>query len=580
MWAGVRLVHPYARAYSRRAAADDVKASSPLIASAREGDREGRMVAMMRLVLALSGLAIVVVDPAEPERFVVATYTCVLLYSGYSGVLYFLAVGRFAHRRIGLRWSHWIDVACFTALIALSSSTRSIFFSGFLFSTLVAAVRRGFTSGVRILVASAVLFGSVAYLTSAREPFELDRFLIRPVYLLAMGYVICYWGGFQRTLLRRLALLKEVAALSNPRFGVDRTIANVLDRLRTFYGAAACVVLTTPPGSDQVVLRRSRSHEHDEVAGTTELPARAMAPLLALDEAASAVATLPAAGMRRRRSLKFDSDAVKTDQDKLFRAAEILDARTLLTVPWHQRGSGVGRLYVTFKHPRSFERSELEFVQQVVLQVMPVLDNVQLVDRLATEAAEAERLRIARDLHDSVVQPYIGVRMGLAAIREKLHGCQDVAGDVEHLDAMVALEIQELRAYLSGLKRSDRSADLVAGALRRFTDRFTEATGMVVKLIVPDGLHLGDRLAAETFQIVVEGLSNIRRHTDSSEATVRLWTHADELFVSIHDTDAPGPEPASFWPRSIAERVTALGGRLRVDKGIARGSTVNIAIPL
>lgn len=538
------------------------------------------MVAMMRLVLAVSGLVIEVVDPAEPDRFVPATYACLALYCGYSGVLYFLAVGRFAQRRIGLRWSHWVDVGCFTALVALSSGTSSIFFFGFLFSTLVAAFRWGFASGVRVIVASALLFGSVGYLTSARESFELNRFLIRPVYLLAMGYMICYWGGFQRTLLRRLALLKEVAALSNPRFGVDRTIANVLDRLRTFYGADACLVLATPPGSDQVVLRRCRSHEHDEMAGTTELPARAMAPLLALDEAESAVATLTAAGMRRRRSLGSPSAAVKTDEEKLFRAAEILDARALVTVPWHQRGCAAGRLYVTFKHPRSFDRSDLEFVQQVVQQVIPVLDNVRLVDRLATEAAEAERLRIARDLHDSVVQPYIGVRMGLAAIREKLRGRQDVAGDVEHLDAMVALEIQELRGYLSGLKRSDRSTDLVAGALRRFTDRFTEATGMAVKLIVPDGLQLGDRLAAETFQIVVEGLSNIRRHTESSEATVRLWTHGDELFVSIQDADAPGPEPASFWPRSIAERVTALGGRLRVDKGIARGSIVNIAIPL
>ncbi|MFD2270613.1 hypothetical protein ACFS07_04395 [Undibacterium arcticum] len=60
---------------------------------------------------------------------------------------------------------------------------------------------------------------------------EISRLLLRTTFLLALGYMIAYWGGSEvAQKKRRLALLRDVSQLSNPRFGVDHTIASVLEK--------------------------------------------------------------------------------------------------------------------------------------------------------------------------------------------------------------------------------------------------------------------------------------------------------------------------------------------------------------
>lgn len=68
---------------------------------------------------------------------------------------------------------------------------------------------------------------------------------------------------------------------------------------------------------------------------------------------------------------------------------------------------------------------------QLIEHVLPVIDNIRLVDRLASAAAEEERRRIARDLHDRIVQPYIGLQLGLAAVRQRLATAGEVTADVD-----------------------------------------------------------------------------------------------------------------------------------------------------
>ena len=203
---------------------------------------DAKMVCWMRLVLAVSALAIIYVDPAEPDRHVALTYAALVLYSAYSGALCL-----FAARRGGLSGSravHWIDVAWYLLLVALSSGTSSIFFLCFFFPVIVASFRWGFAEGLAVAVAASVLFCVIGLAAApGAEGFELNRFLLRPVYLLVLGYMIAYWGGFERELKRRLALLKEVNTLSNPRFGVGQTIASIMKRVRAFYAADVCLLV-------------------------------------------------------------------------------------------------------------------------------------------------------------------------------------------------------------------------------------------------------------------------------------------------------------------------------------------------
>src|SRR5215831_14923901 len=191
---------------------------------------------------------------------------------------------------------------------------------------------------------------------------------------------------------------------------------------------------------------------------------------------------------------------------------------------------------------------------------MPTIDNIRLVDRLASDAAEAERRRIARDLHDSVIQPYIGLQMGLAAIHKKLARYREAGPeDVERLLALTNDGIADLRHYLGELQANGaRDSGLLPGgllpAVQRFTKKFAEATGIAVHVEAETALQVHDRLAAEVFQMVAEGLSNVRRHTRSAQATVALTCCDQHLRLSIANDGATDSGPTPFTPRSITER--------------------------
>ena len=239
---------------------------------------DDRMISLMRLILALSALLITFIDPSEPDRLVAVTYGALVVYSVYGAVLYYLSLrGGPLPRSI----SHWIDVGCFLVLVALSSGTNSIFFFFFFFAILVASFRWGFKAGLRVTIVSALFFALIGYVTAAQSNFELNRFLLRPVYLLVLGYMIAYWGGHEIKLKRRLNLLKEINLLENPRFGVSETIGALLERLGSFYKADDCWLIISDEGADAPLLfRLSQSHTVDAVAGEP-LPPRVVQSLLA-----------------------------------------------------------------------------------------------------------------------------------------------------------------------------------------------------------------------------------------------------------------------------------------------------------
>ncbi len=97
------------------------------------------------------------------------------------------------------------------------------------------------------------------------------------------------------------------------------------------------------------------------------------------------------------------------------------------------------------------------------------LHNIKLEDQLASDAAEAKRQRIALDVHDGVVQPYIGLQSGLAAIRQKLMwGQADVKQEVDRLLDFAKDEIYQLRHMIQTLKNGGGAVSGLLPSVRRF----------------------------------------------------------------------------------------------------------------
>ncbi len=548
-----------------------------------------RMTALMRVVLALSAYLIVAINRAEPKLPILYIYVALTVYVVYSAVIYGIGMKqRAATHRTGSfpRWQNWIDIGYYTLLIWLSGSIRSPFFIFYFFPIITAASGSGYKAGLQATVSSSALLYLLGYFSTASDQeVGFDQFLLRPAYLLIFGYIISSLGDSELTSHRRLLLLKDINSLSNPRFGIERTLSTLTERIREFYDADKCVMAMAQWHQMEPHLRRA----------PREQPEAAMRALSLVPEMHRQLLALPGSQIlwKHRTSIvngnrttfqmldpdkgDFSSYVPAQGQESLEALADTLEAEEFFSMPMYHRGTQVGRLFVIGAR-RGFGAAEAIFLKQAIEYVMPSLDNMLLLDRLASDAAEEERQRIARDLHDSIIQPYIGLRIGLTALSDELQkGGAGPENQAQRLLEMTNLGIEELYGYVTNLKSAGRGNGNLRASIERFVARFSAATTIGVEIEMDDALKLNDRLAAEVFQMISEGLSNIRRHTSATRAAIKIEVRAGHLELQISNEHAT--HPASFIPRSITERAAALGGSAVVQS--QDGNTlVQVTIPL
>ncbi|HJU56207.1 MAG TPA: histidine kinase [Pyrinomonadaceae bacterium] len=540
----------------------------------------------MRLTLAFSALTIIFIDPSEPNRLVALTYAALVVYVIYSAVIFLSSV----YRRALLPNSvtPWVDVGCYLVFVALSSGTSSIFFYFFFFPILVASFREGFASGFRVAIASSVLFTVIGYATApGGGEFELNRFLLRPVYLLVLGYMMAYWGGREIKHKQRLGFLREITGLSNPRFGVSYTIGSMLQKLQTFYDADSCLLVLVDPVYNNTRLFRLGRDQAAESVRSERIPENLERLLLSLPDGLAVI-------HRGRPRLRLFSDSdeyvfdLTTKQECTAEWRAVIDSLAtklelgpFVSVPLSYRGKTIGRLYLMARQG-IFGDSDVSFLIQVVEQMMPVIHNIRLLARLALNAADQERQRLARDLHDSVIQPYIGLQYKLAAIRNKSAEGIDTSEDLERLLDTTVNEVHGLRGFVRGLREGDEPGATFMSAVQRFAAQFAESYDLDVEVESRGQVELNDRLAAELIRIVHEGLSNIRKHTEASFSKITVERSETTLRLSIenNNSQANGGACPAFVPRSITERTEELGGRVNVEQSLDGRTVVKVEIPL
>lgn len=545
-----------------------------------------RLIAAVRLALAASALVITLIDPSQLDRMapVVAALT---LYTLYSLAIYLLSV---RHNPIVThKMLHWFDMFSYLLLIAISNGTNSIFYYYVFFPIIVASFGWGLTAGLQLTLAAAVLFTTVGYLT-AGPAFELNRLLLRPIQLLVFGYMISRWGGHKIELRNRLQLLKDMTIFSNPRFGIDRTIKSILESLRAFYDADACLLLIPGKANDGKRYQLYRVAPGNLTGTLPREIEREAVGIFFLPAANDGVIYRKKARAQTLRDVKSGEIVAGNSVDE--RVASVLEADSYLSVPVYYQHQARGRLYV-IGGPRRFDNSDLNFVVQLMDHVAPVMENIRLVDNLASDAAEQERRRLARDIHDSVIQPYLGLQFGVAAVRQKLEeGNSSVLADVNELLELTNHELAELRRYVGGLRAGEERQDVLLPAIERYVTRFSSVTGINVEVKARGKFELNDRLAAELFQIVIEGLSNVRRHALTSDARVHMYCNNSTIVLQIKNrrarisetpsfrSDGSGDGNISFNPRSISERAALLGGETRVSVDRDNYTVVSVRIPI
>jgi PAS domain S-box-containing protein len=206
-------------------------------------------------------------------------------------------------------------------------------------------------------------------------------------------------------------------------------------------------------------------------------------------------------------------------------------------------------------------------------------------ERALREIREAERRRIARELHDIVLQDLMYALQSLqVADRMPEAGRDEERGrQVEALKRAVG----GLREAIYELRlQSDQGQPLIRTLESIVELNRQMAPGCEFELVVDGGFPatLSGQAGLEVARIVQEALTNVRRHSGAGRATVTLGTAGDEAWVEIKD-DGRGFEPegsTGMGLTGIRERAAALGGKLEVEgeRGVGTRVRLSVALPV
>jgi signal transduction histidine kinase len=545
---------------------------------------DARMLVLLRCVLGFSALAVVLIDPPKFGRLVGLTYFALGAYCAYTVLL--AAISYRLDWPAPPRALHWADVVFYSFLIALTGGTSSFFFLFFFYSIMVASFCWGFREGMLVTVASSVLFTAVELsFAQVNGQYEHGNTLVPAAYLLIFGYLISYFGGYERLLRRRLALLREINNLWNPRFGVDHTHGINLDRLVEFYGGTSCVLVLRHPSPALHYVMYSASRDKPGYSSTPSYVAESAAgALLRLPDSLAAFYHGPGSLWRLRGYSGYDFDLGARTSSFLADCAawaNLLDTQVFVTVPYVQRDGTSGRIFLTSDRG-GFTHADIDFLAQVSDAMSTVVENMSLVEQLISRAAEHERLTISRDLHDTTIQPYIGIKLALDGLYREAGEGNALSQRISDLINMAEMTIRDLRQYASTLKdKTAMPGEFLVAAVKNQSERLGRFYGIQVEVTSDISPRLQGRLAAEAYQIIAEGLSNVLRHTAAKSAFVTILCENSHLLLKIGNDAEPGENGTKkFMPRSINERVQMLGGRAFVEQRPGGQTVVHVTIPM
>ena len=280
----------------------------------------------------------------------------------------------------------------------------------------------------------------------------------------------------------------------------------------------------------------------------------------------------------------FEGDAVAIHSD--FRATFGLS--NVLSAPI--RGEAVqGRLFVSEPRERSILAAEI-----VALLFERALDFIASLRVSTRDAVREERIRVARDLHDGLLQSFTGIVLQLETLYSMIESRQEVARKmITDIEGVLMADQRELRAYVEQLRprrRIDVPFDFQA-RMHELKTRFETQWGVGVAFEMQSTFDplVAKSLGPETFRIIQEAVTNSAKHGSASHIQVRLSSGDNRMMIEVIDDGSGFPfhgrmtlaaiRESGIGPAMLAERVAALNGDLAVESTGA-GAKLEISVPL
>jgi signal transduction histidine kinase len=363
---------------------------------------------------------------------------------------------------------------------------------------------------------------------------------------------------------RRLEAIREIATAILAGTNPDQVLGLVARHARELVGADLAT-LAVPAGPGELLVGAADGLHAEELAGTT----------------------FPIEGSVSGEVIQTGKTVAVADAttDQRVRQPALLAGGigSALFAPLAVRGSVLGTLLVAnAAGGRPFGEGDVQLTETFAEQAAVAVEHARLQQELGRLAVLEDRERIAKELHDGVIQSLFAVGLGLqgSAMLARDPALQRrIGGAVEELDRVIG----DLRHYIFGLRPgilADRQLDQ---ALRRLAEELERTAGVVTVVEVdPAAAAALAEVAAEVVQLAREALSNVSRHAQATTCRVSLYSDAATVVLEVDD-DGRGFDPAKVGPGgqglgNLRARAQALGGRVELDSRAGEGTRVRVQL--
>jgi signal transduction histidine kinase len=205
-------------------------------------------------------------------------------------------------------------------------------------------------------------------------------------------------------------------------------------------------------------------------------------------------------------------------------------------------------------------------------------------------AMEAERARVARDLHDQVGQSLTSVLLGQRRLIDSLARptphLADARARADEVRSLVATALREVRQLAFDLRPTVLDDIGLVAAVRRLAGDLTDRQAVDVDVVLrrlDDDTRFAPEVETVVYRVVQEALTNVARHAGVSRATVVLAADDARLRAEVVDDgsgfDPPSGRPTSLGLAGMIERASLAGGRAEILSAPGAGTTVRLEVP-
>ena len=523
-----------------------------------------RLISIGRLVTSIFAILAVFLDPTRPFGLLYESRAVLCLYLLLSLLLVFYPLRKPFDDRVHLV-IHLIDAIILGWLTFLTNELTSPFFDVLAFVLLATTLRwglKGAAYGALILLVVQLVVGLPDLLDGESE---LNVLIMRSTYFIFLAVILGYFGAYRERSRRRLALLAE--------WPFDAVTGDQIMWLELMFKHASNVL----GGSRLIVVWRDQNEDTGCAACWSDGKFQLMditqpdfwrrhdvqAPDRQGEPASSSITYL------QLTDLIVDLPGLAMDQAEPFGT---VFAASFTSVRYR------GQVYVIHASVRPDEGGALTEI--IARRIGSELERLALV-RETTEAARSEeRMRLAGDLHDSVIQNLTAARLKLKLACEGIS--EEIRPQIEEAGSLIFEQQQLFRQFVDDNRAVETSSRVqVSQTLREYFEVLEELWNCHIEVALsPHNMVVPKWTEHEIMQLVSEAAANAVRHGAATRLDISIVEADNTLILELIDNGSGTAEGAqSRKPSSLAARVDRLGGGLEISK-TSPGFGVRIEMPL